>query len=660
MSEFNFELDDNYARIYKRQAGLGLEIPEQVEVIMPLFCVSSTLGGVLQHDGIMHRNAAISGNDNGSRFRPEASFAYMQNNLVNSVYRSVIEELKTVGMKDIMVSPVFMEMPSLLAHVGYDRTRQTVRSTVQFNDFISARMTNTQLTPVEALVKAQHTPEDDLKAKTVTQSFLASSLREFENSMPKRRLYKFGINSAVQNEMESNIKFENNRLIIAIGEDENFFPFDFIAGENCVFIWATPWRMKAPVTGKIPVGVNVREYLLRILPMLVSEENDYRNFTFTKNNLDEKVTSTLDAFGGTNREMKLWVSKLTAKVPVTLKSFFNDKENFVAVNYCFSNESYRKDIAEILKPLEEVLTTIDLVERVSNMLVVASAIDLYSRKDNGGKVVFSSLISQNALADVIEQMYEHMDPENLPKKFTANMMQLGRINNAINVIGAGGIGSVFAEFFVNYEFETLTNVMTSLIRNTRNRYRLALTDMDDIEIHNLNRSSIFAFADVQHKRMKTEALSTFLAADHANSTFSTNPVIKTLSGPYFDKSREELHTLFASGTGRCSKTQIAKGLVIDCRDVLNSDYTIEKTALKLSYNGDKRLGFHFNLDRFVDTIFVLPGSNYDVVPSFCVPPKFCVALGLLFANVPFIEKYAAQYAELNVETLINNASETIL
>ena len=178
------------------------------------------------------------------------------------------------------------------------------------------------------------------------------------------------------------------------------------------------------------------------------------------------------------------------------------------------------------------------------------------------------------------------------------------VRKRVNLMGVGGVGS---------------NLVRTICRDPR-RFAVRIYDMDTVELHNLNRSSMFDMASAMNKTRKVSTIRSMAATAAPNSE---NPVV--------DATNVE--------TNRDSDFDI--GTIIDARDTLDPLKVPKKTWLKLAYDGGSDVSFTWLPVAVVDKIFDLTANRtntYEVVPSFYVPAAMLGVLALRFMEFPnFLE-----------------------
>ena len=511
-----------------------------------------------------------------------------------------------------------------------------------------------------------------IKSKLFTSSFAgekdytkaADTYSEIVNSIVNKASQRREVSYDINPVNERIFPKQNAQIFIINGESLNALnAYDFPASEHSVFIWGTPWKSQAPITGSIPAGVNVRDFLAQILPLLIESANSLLSLPFTtdlrsrvlegENSIKSRIAAQYIGWGKVFEAADCRVDQFE------FKSSFKFEKKIQSVSHVQDAVIYQLKKESIsTTAISQDIVSLNTLQTAANMLAVSTVIELMCKRTTyGNRIVFSGMLLSNAVASAVEQMYAEMVASDLPKKpkieFVRSMMNY-------NILGVGGIGSIFAEI-KNFVFPCVSAIMQIGLEESRRTYRFSILDMDTIELHNLNRSSIFNRGHAITKAKKVNVVERELENKSGRmvSLFPINKVFsKHLDAPYTQQSREALGELFGS-TLRGMKTLSSQGAVIDCRDVISSSITIDKTNMKLSYDGDNRLGFHFNLDKFVNTLFVLPGSNYAVIPSFVVPPKISVALCTVFLGIPFFDKHAKEYAEFNIANLMMQSSSEI-
>lgn len=175
-----------------------------------------------------------------------------------------------------------------------------------------------------------------------------------------------------------------------------------------------------------------------------------------------------------------------------------------------------------------------------------------------------------------------------------------RMRLPVNLLGAGGVGSNILRF----------------VRNPWNCNKMffRVYDFDEVEIHNLNRSSLFRPSDIGHK--KVTALHANLIYGHRNNVSRSRYGLDT--GDEWTQPDTIVDTFVETVM---KDTDMMRGLIVDARDTVDPNALPERTWVKLAYNGASEISFHFKPSVHTHKILDLTGgtNSYEIVPSFYVP-----------------------------------------
>ena len=173
------------------------------------------------------------------------------------------------------------------------------------------------------------------------------------------------------------------------------------------------------------------------------------------------------------------------------------------------------------------------------------------------------------------------------------------VRRRINLLGVGGVGS---------------NVVRVCLKE-QHRFALSIFDHDEVELHNLNRTSMFSVKDALAKTRKVQAIHN--ATNH----------LEMIRGK--------------SATEITKTSEFDIGIIIDARDTLAPSMIPAKTWLKLAYDGGSNVSFTWLPAVVADKVFDLSAgrsNTYEVVPSFYVPAALLGVLALRFMEFPnFLE-----------------------
>ena len=181
------------------------------------------------------------------------------------------------------------------------------------------------------------------------------------------------------------------------------------------------------------------------------------------------------------------------------------------------------------------------------------------------------------------------------------------VRKRINLMGVGGVGS---------------NLVRTICRDAR-KFAVRIFDHDVVELHNLNRTSMFGLNEAMTGQTKKVASIRDRANWLAVQAGAVNPIVSAQS----------------LETDRNSEFDI--GLIIDARDTLDPLKVPQKTWLKLAYDGGSDVSFTWLPVVVADKVFDLTArrtNTYEVVPSFYVPAALLGVLALRFMEFPnFLE-----------------------
>ncbi len=203
------------------------------------------------------------------------------------------------------------------------------------------------------------------------------------------------------------------------------------------------------------------------------------------------------------------------------------------------------------------------------------------------------------------------------------------VRKRVNLMGVGGVGS---------------NLVRTICRDPR-RFAVRIFDMDTVELHNLNRSSMFDLVSAMCKSKKVHTIRSMAMS-------AVSRISPTIENPVVDATNVE--------TNRDSEFDI--GTIIDARDTLDPLKVPKKTWLKLAYDGGSDVSFTWLPVAVVDKIFDLTANRtntYEVVPSFYVPAAMLGVLALRFMEFPnFLEitELRAGTFHCNLDVAIDDVS----
>lgn len=165
----------------------------------------------------------------------------------------------------------------------------------------------------------------------------------------------------------------------------------------------------------------------------------------------------------------------------------------------------------------------------------------------------------------------------------------------ITVLGAGGVGS---------------NIVR-MACNKASRFYIRLFDHDRVELHNLNRSSLFSIDNAMRNQTKVGAL-----MEASNWLSGGSGGVRVVECVEVDKD-----------------TTMMPGVIIDARDTLAVEKMVPNTWIKLAYDGGSNVSFTWRPHVVADKVFDLNAhmsNTYEVVPSFYVPAAMLSLLAMRF------------------------------
>jgi len=206
---------------------------------------------------------------------------------------------------------------------------------------------------------------------------------------------------------------------------------------------------------------------------------------------------------------------------------------------------------------------------------------------------------------------------------------MGKMRHRINLLGVGGVG---------------TNVLRQAARNVgATRLMFRTWDHDTVELHNLNRTTMFHMSDIGLKkgRAVNNALNQLMAEKVAASS-----------------AKDLLKTTYHSQTDKYTEFPI--GMIVDCRDTLDVTKISPKTWIKLAYDGGTNISFTWRPDIVASRVFSLDNTNsYAVVPSFYVPAALLSVLMyrfMCFHNFVNITELKAGTFHMDIDELATELS----
>ena len=188
------------------------------------------------------------------------------------------------------------------------------------------------------------------------------------------------------------------------------------------------------------------------------------------------------------------------------------------------------------------------------------------------------------------------------RKLETKPVTVTAVRKRVNLMGVGGVGS---------------NLARTICRQAH-RFAVRVFDHDEVELHNLNRTSMFTMHDAMNKVKKVHAIRN-RAGVLASKRSAENPVVDATN----------------LMTDRDSEFDI--GVIIDARDTLDPNKIPKGTWLKLAYDGGSDVSFTWLPVVVADKVFDLNAhrsNTYEVVPSFSVPAALLGVLALRFLEFP--------------------------
>ena len=200
----------------------------------------------------------------------------------------------------------------------------------------------------------------------------------------------------------------------------------------------------------------------------------------------------------------------------------------------------------------------------------------------------------------------------------------GKMRHRVNLLGVGGVGS---------------NLLRQALRDSAGeRLMFRCYDDDIVELHNLNRTTMFSLFRLGQYKVST--------VTHAANKLG-HP--KVIAATYYFQTDSQ--SLFNAGT------------IIDARDTLDVTKMSPKTWIKLAYDGGSNISFTWRPDIVSRLVFNLDTTDsYAVVPSFYVPAALLGVFALRFlefANFREITELRAGTVHYDIDGLIDDIALTI-
>jgi hypothetical protein len=199
----------------------------------------------------------------------------------------------------------------------------------------------------------------------------------------------------------------------------------------------------------------------------------------------------------------------------------------------------------------------------------------------------------------------------------------------IAILGVGGVGS------------NLVRQIMPLQRNRKVPFNVSIYDHDTVELHNLNRTSMFSVKDAFAGVTKVNAIKDMC------STVARLEIARYMQAITKENFRE---------------IDFLRTLIVDSRDTMAPNKIIPGTWLKLAYDGGSDIGFTWLPHVIADKIFDLSANvsnTYAVTPSFYVPAAILSAMTLRFMqfyNFLDITELRAGTFQCNIDSIINEVT----
>ena len=174
------------------------------------------------------------------------------------------------------------------------------------------------------------------------------------------------------------------------------------------------------------------------------------------------------------------------------------------------------------------------------------------------------------------------------RRLARRILGSGSMRHRINLLGVGGVGS---------------NVLR-VADHFPSRMMFRIYDDDEIELHNLNRTTLFQVANV---------------GDWKTRVAFRNCTQGMIKDEY--RIKTDANTEFMMGT------------IVDARDTLDPAKLHKDTWIKLAYDGGSSISFTFKPWVVSQSVFSLDsGDSYAVVPSFFVPAAMLSIISFRYAE----------------------------
>jgi hypothetical protein len=194
----------------------------------------------------------------------------------------------------------------------------------------------------------------------------------------------------------------------------------------------------------------------------------------------------------------------------------------------------------------------------------------------------------------------------------------GSMRTRVNLLGVGGVGSNFV----------------SLLIGMGDKMMLRAYDYDCVELHNLNRTSLFRIFDVGERKVEA-------AFNRARSA------VKCVMEERFVDRIDPFTTL-------------RMGITVDARDTMDPMQMHRSTWMKLAYDGGSNISFTLKPELVARHVVRLDDSDsYAVVPSFFVPASMLATLCLHFmryTNILEVTDHRAGTVHFEIDELAEELS----
>jgi hypothetical protein len=211
----------------------------------------------------------------------------------------------------------------------------------------------------------------------------------------------------------------------------------------------------------------------------------------------------------------------------------------------------------------------------------------------------------------------------------------------IHIFGAGGVGG---------------NLFATVMENLEN-FSCKIYDYDTIEPHNLNRSYVFPMASIGEPKVKVledigrlsrlsfdttkhAAISSRGGSVKSQNLYPTIPQFLRFNELYTNRNEgsqvlapfdtiPKIIGYNARVTRENFNSSKNMGVFIDARDSTDPNIVIDRTYVKLAYNGGSKLSFTFG-PAFLRHCIGRNNNSYEVVPSFFIPAALLAEFTFFF------------------------------